>query len=225
MRRCATSERTMTPAKTSTGLVQVIPRLAGKHDHRARVVSATLTSCDGASATPCRWRVQKCKLDNKSQLKGRMTAYYAVTTHTPSEMVKSRANADHPNMGLRVSTTQADVEISKNYLAEGEIKEFNRLTTILLDVFEDQLDVGRLTTMAQAETLLDNQLCSFNRQVLRGGGSVKTAQAKAYALEQYKVFNAKRKAVRHAEADQALAALKAQEKLLPKSPRKKRTSP
>jgi hypothetical protein len=74
MRRCATSERTMTPAKTSTGLVQVIPRLAGKHDHRARVVSATLTSCDGASATPCRWRVQKCKLDNKSQLKGRMTA-------------------------------------------------------------------------------------------------------------------------------------------------------
>jgi len=73
MRRCATSERTMTPAKTSTGLVQVIPRLAGKHDHRARVVSATLTSCDGASATPCRWRVQKCKLDNKSQLKGRMT--------------------------------------------------------------------------------------------------------------------------------------------------------
>jgi hypothetical protein len=124
-----------------------------------------------------------------------------------------------------VSTTQADVEISKNYLAEGEIKEFNRLTTILLDIFEDQLDVGRLTTMAQAETLLDNQLCSFNRQVLRGGGSVKTAQAKAYALEQYKVFNAKRKAVRHAEADQALAALKAQEKLLPKSPRKKRTSP
>lgn len=47
--------------------------LAGKHDHRARVVSATLTSCDGASATPCRWRVQKCRLDNKSQLKGRMT--------------------------------------------------------------------------------------------------------------------------------------------------------
>lgn len=51
MRRCATSERTMTPAKTSTGLVQAIPRLAGKHDHRARVVSASLTSCDGASAT------------------------------------------------------------------------------------------------------------------------------------------------------------------------------
>ena len=43
---------------------------------------------------------------------------YAVTTHTPSEMVVSRANADHENMGLRAwkgdHVTQADVDISKN---------------------------------------------------------------------------------------------------------------
>ena len=151
---------------------------------------------------------------------------YAVITHTPSEMVISRANADHPNMGLRVwkgdHVTQSDVEVSKNYLAESEIGEFNRLTTILLDIFEDQL--GKLTTMAEAEALLENQLRSLNRQVLRGGGSVKTAQAKAHALEQYKIFNAHRKALRHAEADAAIAALKAQEKLLPKPARKKRTA-
>jgi hypothetical protein len=153
---------------------------------------------------------------------------YAVTTHTPSEMVISRANADHPNMGLRIwkgdQITQADVEISKNYLAESEIKEFNRLTTILLDIFEDQLDIGKLTTMADVTSLLENQLKSLSRQVLRGGGSVKTADAKAHALEQYKRFNTQRKAVRHAEADASLAALKAQEKLLPKPPRKRTTS-
>src|SRR5580692_1710185 len=68
--------------------------------------------------------------------------------------------------------------------------------------------------------LLDNQLRSLSRQVLRGGGSVKTAQAKAHAQEQYRVFNEKRKAVRFAEADAALTALRAQEKILPKSPRK-----
>lgn len=154
---------------------------------------------------------------------------YAVTTHTPSEMVVSRANADHPNMGLRTwkgdHVNQSDVEISKNYLAEGEIKEFNRLTTILLDIFEDQLDIGKLTTMSEAEALLDSQLKNLSRQVLRGGGTVKTVQAKAHALEQYKLFNAKRKAVRHAEADAALAALKAQEKLLPKPTRKTRRVP
>jgi hypothetical protein len=153
---------------------------------------------------------------------------YAVTTHTPSEMVISRANADHENMGLRAwkgdHITQADVDISKNYLAEGELREFNRLTVILLDIFEDQLDLGRLNTMAEVAALLDNQLRSLSRQVLRGGGSVKTAQAKAHALEQYRAFNEKRKAVRHAEADAAIAALKAQEKLLPKTPKKRKST-
>ncbi|MET4487668.1 RhuM family protein [Bradyrhizobium sp. LA7.1] len=145
---------------------------------------------------------------------------YAVTTHTPSEMVFSRANADHPNMGLRTwkgdNVTQADVDVSKNYLAEGELREFNRLTVILLDIFEDQLDLGRINTMAEIEALLDNQLKSLNRNLLRGGGSVKTEQAKAYALAQYKAFNEKRKALRFAEADAALKALKAEEKSLPK---------
>jgi hypothetical protein len=151
---------------------------------------------------------------------------YAVTTHTPSEMVISRANAAHENMGLRAwkgdHVTQADVDVAKNYLAEREIKELNRLTVILLDIFEDQLDLGKIGTMQQIETLLDDQLRSLSRQVLRGGGSVKTVHAKAHAIEQYKEFNAKRKAIRHAEADAKLAALKAQEKLLPKTPRRGR---
>lgn len=148
---------------------------------------------------------------------------YAVTTHTPSEMVYSRANADHPNMGLRTwkgdNVTQADVDVSKNYLAEGELREFNRLTVILLDIFEDQLDLGKINTMAEIEALLDNQLKSLNRNLLRGGGFVKTEQAKAHALEQYKAFNEKRKALRFAEADAALKALKAEEKSLPKTRR------
>ena len=75
---------------------------------------------------------------------------WAVTTHTPAEMITSRANADHENMGVRSwkgdRVTQADVDVAKNYLAENEIKELNRLTVILLDIFEDQLDVGKINT-------------------------------------------------------------------------------
>lgn len=151
---------------------------------------------------------------------------WAVTNNTPSEMIVSRANANHENMGLRTwrgdHVTQADVDIAKNYLVDTEIKELNRLTVILLDIFEDQLDLGKINTMAEVEALLDNQLRSLSRHVLRGGGSVKTIQAKAHALEQYRSFNEKRKAIRHAEADAALALLKAQEKLLPKTSRRKR---
>jgi hypothetical protein len=154
---------------------------------------------------------------------------WAVTSHTPSEMIVSRANSEYENMGLRTwkgdRVTQADADIAKNYLLEAEIKELNRLTVILLDIFEDQLDLGKISTMAQVEALLDNQLRSLSRQVLRGGGSVKTARAKAHALDQYRSFDAKRKAIRHAEADAALIALKAQEKSLPKPARKSRKTP
>jgi len=150
---------------------------------------------------------------------------WAVTTHTPAEMIMSRANADHENMGLRTwkgeRVTQADADVAKNYLVEGEIRELNRLTTILLDIFEDQLDLGRISTMTEIETLLNSQLQSLGRNVLRGGGSVKTTEAKAYALEQYKQFNEKRRAIRHAQADAALSQLVQQEKILPKPKRSK----
>ena len=87
---------------------------------------------------------------------------YAVASHTPAEVLKSRADSNAPNMGLQTwpndNIRKADVTTSKNYLAEREIKELNRLTTILLDIFEDQLDIGRLKTMVEAGDLLDKQL-------------------------------------------------------------------
>ncbi len=150
---------------------------------------------------------------------------WAVTSNTPSEVVMSRANAEHPNMGLQTwpqdEIRKADTEVAKNYLAEHEVRELNRLTTILLDIFDDQLSIGRLTTMAQAEELLDQQLMSLNRPVLTHGGAVKAEIAKAHANEQYKLFDQQRKAVRHAKADAALAELKASEKDLPKTARKR----
>jgi hypothetical protein len=108
---------------------------------------------------------------------------WAVTSNTPSEVIMSRANAGHPDMGLRTwpqdEIRKADAEVAKNYLAEHEIRELNRLTTILLDIFDDQLSIGKLTAMAQAEQLLDQQLKSLNRSVLTHGGAVKTEKAKA----------------------------------------------
>lgn len=146
---------------------------------------------------------------------------WAVTNNTPSEVIKQRSDADLPDMGLRTwkgdQICKADTEVAKNYLAPHEIKELNRLTVILLDIFEDQLDVGKLTTMSEAASILDNQLRSLSRQVLRHGGSVKAETAKVHAHEQYRVFNEKRKRVRHADADAMLASLKAQEKTLPRS--------
>jgi hypothetical protein len=146
---------------------------------------------------------------------------YAVTSHTPAEIIASRANADIPNMGLtnwpNDNIRKTDVTISKSYLGDGEIKELNRLTTILLDIFEDQLDIGKLVVMNDARRLLDDQLRNLNRRVLAHGGHIKMTDAKKHAERQYEKFNAARKLERQKEADKLIAELKGTDKALPKS--------
>lgn len=146
---------------------------------------------------------------------------YAVCSQTPAEVIANRADAAKDNMGLHTwphdNIRKADVIVSKNYLAEREIRELNRLTVILLDIFEDQLDIGRLTTMAQAEALLDKQLADLGRQVLRSGGSRTMIEAQQIAEAQYQRFREAERAKRHAEADAVIAEIKATQKALPKT--------
>lgn len=149
---------------------------------------------------------------------------YAVTSHTPAEIVASRADARQPNMGLtnwpNENIRKEDTATSKNYLADGEIRELNRLTTILLDIFEDQAELGRLVLMRDVEHLLDQQLRSLHRTVLSHGGRMKMSDAKELAARQYETFSAARKLARHKDADDAISALVKAEKALPRRPRK-----
>ena len=151
--------------------------------------------------------------------------FYAVVNRTPSELLNGRADASAPNMGLqtwaRDAIRQRDATVAKNYLAPVELKELNRLTTILLDIFEDQLEVGRLTTMAQASRLLEQQLRGLGRLVLKDGGQIAHQTAEAKAKAEYRRFDESRRALRNAQADEELAALKESEKGLPKVRNKK----
>lgn len=179
-----------------------------------RRICAMCQDYDGASET---WR----EFYQHTQAK----LLYAVAAHTPAEIINSRADADHPNMGLQTwpkdNIRKQDALVSKNYLADGEIRELNRLTTILLDIFEDQLDIGRLVVMSDARQLLDQQLANLNRAVLRHGGQVKMEDAKAKAEREYERFDAARKLQRHDDADALIKRLKDEEKSLPARPRKK----
>lgn len=145
---------------------------------------------------------------------------YAVTSHTPAEIVASRADHKLANMGLQTwpndNIRKTDVCVSKNFLAEGEIKELNRLTTILLDIFEDQLDIGRLVVMQDAQNLLDQQLQQLGRNLLRAGGSVKASDAKKHAERQYEKFDERRRIDRQSAASENIASLAREAKNLPK---------
>lgn len=148
---------------------------------------------------------------------------YAVTTQTPSEIIAARADHKSPAIGLQTwqndNIRKTDVATSKNYLTGPEIKELNRLTTILLDIFEDQLDIGRLVVMSDAQNLLDAQLRQLGRTLLRGGGSVSAADARRFAEAEYERFDQRRRIERHKEADDRIAALAREAKALPKKPR------
>lgn len=149
---------------------------------------------------------------------------YAVTSHTPSEIIASRADHKQESMGLKSwpndNLRKADVSVSKNYLTETEIKELNRLTTILLDIFEDQLDIGRLVVMQDAQLLLDRQLGSLGRSLLRTGGTIKASDAKRIAEAEYEKFDQARKLERQRQADEHIAALAKEAKGLPKTPKR-----
>jgi len=117
---------------------------------------------------------------------------WAVASQTAPEIIVSRADAKNPNMGLQTwpneNIRKADVTIAHNYLSEPEIREKNRFTVMLLDFFEDRVDMGKLTTMSQAESEL-NKFIQFNdRALLRGKGRMSRAKADKYAKLQYKAF-------------------------------------
>jgi hypothetical protein len=83
--------------------------------------------------------------------------FWAVTSHTPAMILRDRANATSPDMGLQTwpkdDVRQLDATTAKNYLADSELRELNRLTTIILDIFEDQLAIGKLTLMSHVSAL------------------------------------------------------------------------
>ncbi|MBH5321464.1 RhuM family protein [Aurantiacibacter sediminis] len=145
---------------------------------------------------------------------------YAVCSDTPAGVIASRADASEPNMGLQSwpneNIRKSDVAISKNYLGEGEVRELNRLTTMLLDMFEDQVELGRLTLMHEVSAFLDSQLKTLGRVVLQHGGRVKMTAAKRHAEQAYATFDKRRKDNRQADADAKITEIKRAAKSLTK---------
>lgn len=121
---------------------------------------------------------------------------WAASSHTAAELIMARADAEKSEMGLSSYTgkrgpTQKDVTIGNNYLTEHEIKIKNRATEMLLNYFEDQLDQGRLTTMAEIEQKLGEFIKFNNWPLLKDFGRTKKSTADQHALQQLKLYKNK----------------------------------
>jgi hypothetical protein len=105
--------------------------------------------------------------------------HHAVHGRTAPELVRERADASKPNMGLTTwkqapegAIRTTDVGVAKNYLTEDELRELNRIVTMYLDYAEDQARRHAAMHMADWIDRLDNFLRFNERDVLGDAGSV-----------------------------------------------------
>ncbi len=118
---------------------------------------------------------------------------YAITGNTAAELIKTRANAELPNMNLKTfknvkkggDIQKADVTVAKNYLEENELKELNGVVTMFLDYAENQAQRNRLMKMQNWLDRLDAFLRFNEYKVLDNAGSVRKDVADKFAEKEY----------------------------------------
>lgn len=143
---------------------------------------------------------------------------FAVTGQTAAEIIVSRADPSAPNMGLTSwkgkVVRKADVATSKNYLAEHEVSDLNRLVTMFLEFAEFRAQRRMQTTMQDWVAQTDRFL-EFNEQsVLNNAGTVAHDDMVRIVHNHYATFEQSRRAedtrIAEAEHEEELKAIENQ---------------
>jgi hypothetical protein len=120
---------------------------------------------------------------------------WAITGKTAAELMRDRANAEHPNMGLQTwknapngKILKSDVSVAKNYLIEKEIKELERIVSMYLDYAENQ--AARHIPMKMRDWIekLDAFLQFNEYDILQDAGKVRNNVAVKLVHDEYEKF-------------------------------------
>ena len=122
--------------------------------------------------------------------------HYAIHHHTSAELVRLRADADKPNMGLTFWATskkggkiaRTDIKVGKNYLTHDELNELNRLVSMFLDFAENFARRKNVLTMQDWVQKLDDFLTFNSYEVLAGFGKTKREGAEQHAVKEFEKF-------------------------------------
>lgn len=150
--------------------------------------------------------------------------HYAATGFTAAEIVRRRADAQEPNMGLTSWTggrlLKRDVGTAKNYLDVNEIDTLNRIVVMFLDQAEFRAQRRRDIKMTDWETALDKFLHDTELPVLKSAGSVTHEEALDWSTEQYEAFAERRRLQEETTASaRYIEGLEATAKVLEAKPR------
>jgi len=131
--------------------------------------------------------------------------HYAAAGMTAAEIIRRRADAAKPNMGLTSWTgsrvLKRDVTTAKNYLDKQEIDTLNRIVVMFLDQAEFRAQRRQDIKMRDWEMSLDKFLRDTELPVLPDAGSVSREDALAWANGQYDAFAERRRLEAESSAD------------------------
>ena len=144
--------------------------------------------------------------------------HYAAHGHTAAEVVRQRADADRPNMGLLSFSGErprkSDVSVAKNYLDEAELKRLNSLVSAYFDAAEFRAQRHEPTYMRDWLEHLDRLIVAMDAEVLNGPGTVSHQEALVKATAEYAKFRERTSAEPTAVERDYLAELRATQKRL-----------
>jgi hypothetical protein len=118
--------------------------------------------------------------------------HWAIHGQTAAEIIRERADANEPNMGLTSwknsphgPIRKQDVGIAKNYLSEKELKSLNLMATAYLDFAELQAENRLPMYMKDWVTKLDGFLNLSQRNILTHAGKVSHQLALDHAEKEF----------------------------------------
>jgi hypothetical protein len=121
--------------------------------------------------------------------------HWAITGQTAAEIVKARADATQPHMGLKTwknapggKILKSDVTVAKNYMSAEEIKSLERVVSMYLDYAENQAARRIAMRMTDWAAKLDAFLAFNEYEILMNAGKVSHEVAKALAEREYEAF-------------------------------------
>ena len=135
---------------------------------------------------------------------------WAISQKTAAEIIRDRADAAKPNMGLTtwagLKVRKGDVTIAKNYLDEGEIVALNLLVEQYLAFAEAQAQQRKPMYMKDWIKRLNDILTINEREVLEHAGRIRKELADEMAEKEYEKFKVQQQAMEMGESLKGLEA-------------------
>jgi hypothetical protein len=121
--------------------------------------------------------------------------HYAIHGHTAPELIKERADATKPFMGLThweggpgEKILKTDVVVAKNYLTQDELSSLGRIVNAYLELAEERAKRRIPMTMEDWSKRLNKFLEFDDRKVLQDAGSISAKIAKEHAESEFEKF-------------------------------------